>query len=185
MQYPAPGAPQMAEAAAQLLQQANIPVQLDDKRGLDHGAWVPLSIMFPQADIPVVQLSMNEWQEPREHYELGRRLAALRAEGVLIVASGNLIHNLHTYSWRQKQVEPYEWAVDFERQVRELILAGDDQPLVNYQSLGSEAKLAAPTPEHYLPLLYLLGARQRDEAVAFPVEGVDGGSVSMLTAQVG
>jgi len=184
VQYPAPGDPELAVRVQALLKP--LPVRSDEEWGLDHGTWSVLCKMYPQADIPVVQLSMNEWQGPQDHYDLGKRLAALREEGVLIVGSGNLIHNLHTYAWRREQVEPYDWAVDFERRVRELILAGDDQPLVDYENrLGSEAKLAAPTPEHYLPLLYVLGARQQGEAVTFPVEGVDGGSISMLTVQVG
>jgi 4,5-DOPA dioxygenase extradiol len=105
----------------------------------------------------------------------------LRDEGVLILGSGNLVHNLHSYAWGRHVAEPYDWALRFEAQVRAELLAGNDQALVAYEALGRDAELAAPTPDHYLPLLYVLGARRPGEGVSFPVEGVDGGSISMLT----
>jgi 4,5-DOPA dioxygenase extradiol len=141
--------------------------------------------VFPQADIPVVQLSIDETQPPEFHYELGKRLAPLRDEGVLIIGSGNIVHNLHTYAWGRHLVEPFDWAVRFEKQARELLLDGDDAPLVAYETLGRDAMLSIPTPEHYLPLLYVIAVRREGEQVSFPVEGVDGGSVSMLTVQIG
>jgi len=119
------------------------------------------------------------------HFELGRRLGPLRAEGVLMAASGNLVHNLRAYDWGGERRGPYGWAARFERQARGLIEAGQFQPLVEYAGLGSDAALAIPTPDHYLPLLYVLGASQPGDPVAFPVEGVDGGSVSMLAVRVG
>jgi 4,5-DOPA dioxygenase extradiol len=141
---------------------------------------------YPRADIPVVQLSIDETQAPLFHYEIGKRLAPLRAEGILIVGSGNVVHNLHAYAWGRHAVAPYEWALSFERRVRELLLAGETAPLVDYENkLGEEALLAVPTPDHYLPLLYVIGSRSGSESVAFPVEGVDGGSISMLTVQIG
>ena len=154
-------------------------------KGLDHGAWSVLCHVFPQADIPVVQLSIDERQPAVVHYEVGKRLAPLRDEGILIIGSGNLVHNLHTYAWGRYSVEPFDWAVRFEKQVRELLLAGDDGPLIAYETLGHDAMLAVPTPDHYLPLLYVLGLRSAGEQVSFPVEGVDGGSISMLTVQIG
>lgn len=108
----------------------------------------------------------------------------LRDEGILMVGSGNLVHNLHTYAWG-RPADPYDWAVRFEATAREMILAGEYKPLINYQSLGREAMLSIPTPDHYLPLLYVLATRQNGEAITFPAEGVDGGSVSMLAAKVG
>jgi 4,5-DOPA dioxygenase extradiol len=184
VQYPAPGDPALAARVQELLRP--LAVRSDAEWGLDHGTWTVLGKMYPQADVPVVQLSMSERQQPQQHYEIGQRLAALREQGVLIFASGNLVHNLHTYAWRRKKVETYEWAAAFEQRVREHLLTGDDAPLVEYETrLGREALLAAPTPEHYLPLLYLLGARQPGEPVTFPVEGVDGGSISMLAVQAG
>jgi 4,5-DOPA dioxygenase extradiol len=141
---------------------------------------------YPRADIPVVQLSIDETQAPLFHYEIGKRLAPLRAEGILIVGSGNVVHNLHAYAWGRHAVAPYEWALSFERRVRELLLSGETAPLVDYESkLGEEAVLAVPTPDHYLPLLYVIGSRSGSEPVTFPVEGVDGGSISMLTVQIG
>jgi len=116
---------------------------------------------------------------------LGRRLAPLRDEGILLVGSGNLVHNLHTYAWGRHPVEPFDWALRFEAQARALIEAGDHQPLIDYESLGRDAMLAAPTPDHYLPLLYVLGARRPGEAATFPIDGIDGGSVSMLAVRLG
>jgi 4,5-DOPA dioxygenase extradiol len=119
------------------------------------------------------------------HYELGRRLAPLREEGVLIVGSGNVVHNLRAYAWGQADPGPYDWALRFEAEVRQSVLAGDSQRLVAYESLGSDARLSIPTPEHYLPLLYVLGAQQAGDVVRFPVSGIDGGSISMLAISVG
>jgi 4,5-DOPA dioxygenase extradiol len=141
---------------------------------------------YPRADIPVVQLSIDETQPPSFHYEIGGRLAPLREEGILIVGSGNVVHNLHAYAWGRHAVEPYEWALAFERRVRKLLLSGETAPLVDYENkLGKEALLAAPTPDHYLPLLYVIGSRSASEPVTFPVEGVDGSSISMLAVQTG
>ena len=113
------------------------------------------------------------------------RLAPLRDEGVLIIGSGNLVHNLHAYAWGRHAVKPYDWAVRFEKLARELMLAGDNDPLVAYETLGRDAMLSVPTPDHYLPLLYVLALRREGEAVSFPVEGFDGGSISMLTVRIG
>ena len=182
--YPAPGDPALARQIQEML--APVPVSLDEEGwGLDHGTWSVLCHVFPDAAVPVVQIGIDETQAPRHHYELGRRLASLRDDGVLVVGSGNLVHNLHTYAWGRHPVEPFDWAVRFERRARELLLAGDHGPLVEYETLGRDALLSVPTPEHYLPLLYVLGARREGEPVRFPVEGIDGGSVSMLTVQVG
>jgi 4,5-DOPA dioxygenase extradiol len=183
VQYPAPGDPELARRVQRLL--APLPVQMDESWGLDHGTWSVLGHVYPQADIPIVQLSIDETQAPTFHYEIGRRLAPLRDEGVLIVGSGNLVHNLHTYAWGRHPVDPFDWAVRFEQQVREMLMAGEHRPLVDYEKLGRDALLSIPTPDHYLPLLYAIGARQQGERIQFPVQGVDGGSISMLTVQVG
>ena len=140
--------------------------------------------VFPPADVPVVQLSLDETQPAAFHYEVGKLLAPLRDEGVLIIGSGNLVHNLHTYAWGRHEVEPYDWAVRFEQRARELMLAGDDGPLIAYESMGRDALLSIPTPEHYLPLLYVLALRRAGDQVSFPVESVDGGSVSMLYVRI-
>ena len=183
VQYPAPGSPELARRVKALL--APVPVKLDESWGLDHGTWSVLTHVFPQADIPVVQLAIDERQPPLYHYEVGKRLAPLREEGVLIVGSGNLVHNLHSYAWGRAGVDAYDWAVRFEKRVRELLLAGDDAPLVAYAGLGRDALLSIPTPDHYLPLLYILGLRRKGDPITFPVEGVDGGSVSMLAVRFG
>ncbi|HEX7176640.1 MAG TPA: 4,5-DOPA dioxygenase extradiol, partial [Pyrinomonadaceae bacterium] len=132
VQYPAPGAPQLAARVRDLL--APVTVGLDESWGLDHGAWSVLCHVFPDADVPVIQLAIDETQPASFHYELGRRLAPLRDEGVLIVGSGNLVHNLHAYGWGRRNVEPFDWAVRFEKLARASLLAGDHAPLVAYES---------------------------------------------------
>jgi len=183
VQYPAPGDPTLARRVQQLL--TPLEVKLDEDWGLDHGTWSVLKHVYPAADVPVVQLSLDETQHAAFHFELGERLAPLREEGILIAGSGNLVHNLHTYAWGRYSRDPYDWAVRFESNARELMLSGDFTPLVNYERLGRDATLSVPTPEHYLPLLYVLGTLQAGEGIRFPVEGVDGGSISMLAVQVG
>ena len=183
IEYPAPGSLELVMRVKDLL--APVSVTLDESWGLDHGTWAVLKHVFPNADIPIVQLSINQMQPPSFHYELGKRMASLREEGVLIIGSGNIVHNLSAYSWGEDDVPPFDWAVRFEEHARESLLKGDDAPLVNYQSLGRDAILSAPTPEHYLPLLYVLGLRRINEKVSFPVKGVDGGSISMLAVHIG
>jgi 4,5-DOPA dioxygenase extradiol len=183
VQYPAPGSPELAERIKELL--SPLTVQLDQSWGIDHGTWSVLRHVFPEADIPVLQLSIDETRPPAFHYEVGKRLVPLRDEGVLVIGSGNIVHNLHTYAWGRHEVKPFDWAVRFEKLARELLLKGDDAPLVAYESLGRDAILAAPTPDHYLPLLYVIGLRRAGEQVTFPVEGFDGGSISMLTVRIG
>ena len=182
--YPAPGSPSLAREVQDLLGPAA--VGLDETGwGLDHGTWSVLRHVFPDASVPVVQLGIDETQTAEVHYGLGRKLTALRDAGILVVGSGNLVHNLHTYAWGRRPVEPFDWAVRFEAQARALLTAGDHAPLVDYESLGRDALLSVPTPEHYLPLIYVMGTRRPGEAVTFPVEGIDGGSVSMLTVRFG
>jgi 4,5-DOPA dioxygenase extradiol len=182
-EYSAPGDAELARRVRDAL--APLAVTLDESWGLDHGTWSVLCHVFPDADVPVVQLSIDETKPPAVHYEIGERLRALRDEGVLVIGSGDIVHNLHAYAWGGHPVQAYEWAVAFETRARELILAGDHQPLVDYEALGTPALLSVPTPDHYLPLLYVLGASVKGEAVSFPVEGIDGGSVSMLTVRFG
>ena len=183
VQYPAPGDLELARRTQALL--APLPVEMDASWGLDHGTWSVLRHMYPHADVPVVQLRIDETREAAFHHDLGRQLAELRAEDVLIFGSGNLVHNLHTYSWGRHPAAPFDWAVRFETRAKEWMLAGDPAPLIDYEDYGRDAMLSIPTPEHYLPLLYVLGTRGPGEPVSFPVEGVDGGSISMLAVQVG
>jgi len=183
VEYPAPGDPQLARRVQELL--APLDVEMDESWGLDHGTWSVFRHVYPDADVPIVQLSIDEKQPPPFHFEVGQRLAPLRDEGVLIAGSGNLIHNLHAYAWGRHIPDPYDWAVRFETLARDQLIAGEFEPLVNYESLGRDALMSIPTPDHYLPLLYVLGTRRDGETVTFPVEGVDGGSVSMLAVQIG
>jgi 4,5-DOPA dioxygenase extradiol len=183
VQYPAPGSPELAARVAALLDP--LQVSMDQDWGLDHGTWAVLCQVYPAADIPIVQLSLDSSKPPSWHFDLARRLAPLRDEEVLIVGSGNLVHNLHAYSWGRHPVAPYDWALRFEALARKLMSLHDFEPLIDYEALGPDALLAAPTPDHYLPLLYVLAQHREGETVSFPVEGFDGGSISMLSVQVG
>ena len=181
--YPAPGSPDLAERVRELL--GDDVIADESNWGLDHGTWSVLVHVFPDADIPIVQLSINEAETAAFHYEFAKRLSPLRDEGVLIMGSGNIVHNLHTYAWGKHGVEPFDWAERFDSKARELILADNHEPLVFYESLGRDALLSAPTPDHYLPLVYILALKREGEAVSFPVEGFDGGSISMTSVQFG
>ena len=183
VEYPAPGSPSLAQRVKVLL--APAPVELDNQWGLDHGAWSVLCRVFPDADIPVVQLSIDERQPAAFHYGIAKQLAPLRDEGVLVIGSGNIVHDLHTYVWGKRHVEPYDWALRFDRQVRALVSAGKDEELIAYAASGDDARRSVPTPEHFLPLLYILALRRPGEPVSFPVEGFDGGSIGMLAVQAG
>jgi 4,5-DOPA dioxygenase extradiol len=183
VQYPAPGSPELAERMRELLG-SNV-IADESEWGLDHGTWSVLCHVYPEADIPVVQLSINEAEPAEFHYELAKRLAPLRDENVLVVGSGNLVHDLHSYAWGNETREPFDWALRFEETARSLISSGDHDPLINYETLGRDAMLSAPTPDHYLPLLYILALRRDDDDVSFPVSGFDGGSISMTTVRIG
>ena len=183
VKYAAPGLPELAARVRDLL--APVSAGLDNRWGLDHGTWSVLCHAFPEADVPIIQPSIDETQPAEFHYELAKHLAPLRDEGVLVMGSGNLVHNLHTYAWGRHKVEPFDWAVRFEERARGLLRSGDHEPLINYESLGKDARLSAPTPDHYLPLLYVLALQRADDKVSFPVEGFDGGSVSMLSVRIG
>ncbi len=183
VQYPAPGSPGLARHVQELLAPGS--VTLDEGWGLDHGTWAVLCHLFPQADIPVVQLSIDETQPPMHHYQVAKKLKILREEGILVIGSGNIVHNLTAYAWGNHRRHSYDWARRFEEQVRKRLIGGDDMSLVDYQNLGPDALLSIPTPDHYLPLLYILGLRGEKDSVSFPVEGIDGGSVSMLAVRIG
>jgi 4,5-DOPA dioxygenase extradiol len=182
VQYPAPGSPELAAETADLLSPFAV---WDTEWGLDHGTWSVLRHIFPNADIPVVQLSIDETRETTWHYEIAKRLIPLREKGILILGSGNIVHNLHTYSWGRHDAGPYEWAVRFENVVREALDSGNIMPLIEYEKLGRDALLSIPTPDHYLPFLYILAQHRRNEKITFPVEGFDDGSISMLGVQIG
>lgn len=184
-QYPAPGAPDLAQHLVDLLAPAAV-IKDDSAWGFDHGSWGVVIKMYPDADIPMVQLSIDATQSPVWHYEMGRKLAALRDEGILLIGSGNVVHNLRTIRW-QGGSEAYPWATAFDQYVRDnLTWKGEaqDHPLVNYMD-HSGAQLSCPTPDHYLPLLYILGAWDGEEPVSIVTEGIEMGSLSMLSVQVG
>ncbi len=183
VRYPAPGDPALAERVSRLLKPTS--VGLDDSWGLDHGTWSVLVHMFPKADIPVVQLSVDATRPPSFHHDLGRRLAPLRDDGIFVLGSGNIVHNLQAYTWGNSRTKAYDWAVEFEDEARSLISSRNFAKLVQYENLGEPAVLSAPTPDHYLPLLYILPLSRPSDAISFPVEGFDGGSLSMLAVEFG
>lgn len=181
-QYPAPGAPRVASLLAAELRQPSTgqPLGLDDHEwGYDHGCWSVLKPMFPRADIPVIQLSMDYSRPPAEHYALGRQLRALRERGVLLVGSGNIVHNLRTLRRDVPHHQAYDWAIEFDHRIGEQIAQGRLDELQDFQHLGELAQLAHPTHDHFLPLLYAAGAVQPGEAAQFFNAGFQGASVSM------
>ena len=180
VRYRAPGSPWLAHRVVELAE--GFRVHTDAHRGLDHGAWGVLQPMFPEADIPVVQLSLSSLQPGAWHYDMGRALGALREEDVLVVASGNIVHNLRLF--KQRDPTPYDWAQRFDEDVAEHIQTRHHDGLLGYETLGSDALLAIPTPEHYLPLLYVLGMQREDDEVSFFNEEVIS-SISMRSVIVG
>jgi len=178
--YPAPGAPDLAR-----LVQATVtapPVQLDQSWGLDHGTWSVLRRLFPAADIPVIQFSLDRSLAPQAHYDLGRQLRGLRRRGVLIVGSGNIVHNLRRINWAGGA---FDWALEFDDTMRRLILAGDHAAIIDYPRHGQAARLAVPTNEHFLPLLYILALQEKDEPARFFADEVAFGSISMRSVRIG
>ena len=179
-QYPAPGSPDLARMAQGMVRESA--VELDSEWGLGHGAWSVLCRMFPDADVPVVQLSLDQKKQPALHYELGREVRGLRKKGVLIIGSGNIVHNLREMAWEDTA---YDWALEFDAKVQELILSGDHKAIIDYSKLGRSARLAVPTLEHYLPLLYVLGTQDKADRVKFFAEKVTLGSMSMRSVRLG
>ena len=182
VQYPAPGDSALAARVRDLLTPVN--VHLDQSWGLDHGTWSVLVHAFPDADVPIVQLSIDATQPAQFNYELGKRLAPLRDESVLIIGSGDVAHNLGVINWNAGAA-PFDWATRFNDRVRDCLKRRDHGPLIAYGEFGEDARLSIPTPEHYLPLLYCIGAQAPDEPVSFAVDGIELGSISMLCAIVG
>lgn len=181
VQYPAPGSPELAKSIKEQLTEYNL--ILDSERGFDHGAWSVLKHFYPEANIPVVQMSLNVRMTPKEHYQLAKELNYLRKNGVLIIGSGNIVHNLRMVAWDKYDVDgyAYEWATEANDKMKELILAGDHQRLIKYDKEGQAFRMAIPTPEHYLPLLYVLSLQQKDEQVSFFNDKAVGGSLSMTS----
>ena len=185
VQYPAPGNPVLAMETASLIHSAH--VELDHDWGLDHGTWTVVKHMYPDAKIPVLQLSIDFTKGPQYHYNLAKELYGLRKKGVLIIGSGNMVHNLRMVSWEKINTPGYgyDWALKMNDRFKHLIAEGDYKPLINYESLGAEAKLAIPTPEHYLPLLYSLGLKGSNDNVSFFNDKAIAGSLTMTSVKIG
>jgi 4,5-DOPA dioxygenase extradiol len=181
-QYPAPGAPELARETTAWITKAS--VGLDSEWGLDHGTWSVLGRMFPRADVPVFQLSLDATQGPAWHYELAKELRALREQGVLIMGSGNIVHNLRRVS-RQHPDAGFDWAIEFDAKVKELIDKGDHRGLIDYSRLGRAAELSVPTNEHYLPLLYALAVKDDREPLVYFNDATTMGSISMRSLLIG
>jgi len=181
--YPAPGSPELAAETAGLIESTSI--ELDHEWGLDHGAWTVVRHMYPLANIPILQLSMDYTKDARCHYDLAKEIYQLRKKGVLILGSGNMVHNLRMLSWSMIHGGGYDWALQISEKFKSLILNNDHQPLMNYQSLGKEAMLAIPTPEHYLPLMYTLGLKNDQEEVLLFNDKAVGGSLTMTYVRIG
>ena len=184
VQYPAPGSPELANETRSLVKKTEI--GLDDKWGLDHGAWSVIKHLYPNADVPVIQMSLDYRQSARWHYDLARELASLRRKGVLIVGSGNMVHNLGMVEWRRlNETFGYDWALEASEKMKKSILSGDHDTLVNFRSQGRAFDLAIPTPEHYLPLLYTLGLKEKGEEVSLFNDRALAGSLTMTSVRVG
>lgn len=181
VEYPAPGAPKLADRVVELLKDNE--VRADESWGLDHGTWSVLRRMYPEADIPVMQLSLDRQKSPREHVALAKQLLPLRDEGVLIIGSGNIVHNLPLMRWHDDS--PYPWASEFDAVATGLIREGDIDRLTDYAALGEAARLSIPTSEHYLPLLYSLALRTAGDPVSIFSDQVVLGSISMQSVRIG
>ncbi len=181
VQYPAPGDPALAKETASLIHKTS--VGLDHEWGLDHGTWSIVKRMYPEANIPVLQLSIDYSKGPQYHYELARELEALRKKGVLIIGSGNMVHNLRILDWHRAD-SGYDWAVDINETFKKSILSGDHKTLINYEGLGQAGKLSIPTPEHYLPLLYILGLTNSKEKTTIFNDKLVMGSISMTSVRI-
>lgn len=185
VQYKAPGSPELAKETASLIHSTT--VALDHDWGLDHGTWTIVRNMYPEANIPVLQLSIDATKGPQYHFDLAKELYALRKKGVLIIGSGNMVHNLRMVAWDKLDAGAYgyDWALELNDTFKQLIADGNFQPLINYESLGAAAKLAIPTPEHYMPLLYSLGLKGDKDAVSFFNDKAVGGSLTMTSVKIG
>ncbi|MCB0792094.1 MAG: 4,5-DOPA dioxygenase extradiol [Flavobacteriales bacterium] len=183
VQYPAPGDPQLAEDTHRLL--APTPVSMDQSWGLDHGAWSVIKHLYPQADVPVVQLSLDRGMDAEQHYAMARQLAPLRDRGVLVIGSGNMVHNLGLVAWEHLD-DPYgyDWALEARARMKELILSGDHLALQRFADQGRAFQLAIPTPEHYLPLLYALALQGKGEAVSLFNDEPLAGSLAMTSVKI-
>jgi 4,5-DOPA dioxygenase extradiol len=185
VQYPAPGSPELAGETKALVKKAD--VGLDQKWGLDHGAWSVIRHLYPKADVPVIEMSLDYYKEPQYHYELMKELSSLRKRGVLIIGSGNMVHNLGLVAWDKFAADNYafDWALEASDKMKKYILGSDHKQLINYRCHGRAFELAIPTPEHYLPLLYALALREEDEEVKLFNDKAVAGSLTMTSVRIG
>lgn len=185
VQYPAPGSPNLARETQNLVQKTDI--GLVDKWGLDHGAWSVIKHLYPLADVPVIQLSLDRTRPASYHFELARELSILRNKGVLIVGSGNMVHNLGMVAWNKLNGDPfaYDWAIEANEKMKAFILDGNMKGLIDYDKQGKAFQLAIPTPEHYWPLLYTLGLKDKGDTITFFNDQPVGGSLSMTSVKFG
>lgn len=185
VQYPAPGSPDLAAQVKEMIDRTSI--ELDHMWGLDHGAWSVIKHLYPEADIPVIQMSIDYSQGGLYHYELSQQLGKLREKGILIIGSGNLVHNLGMVDWANinKIDHGYDWALTAKAKMNDWILDGNHQELINFKNQGKEMQLAIPTPEHYLPLLYVLGLKKANEEVSLFNDKALAGSLSMTSVKIG
>jgi len=185
IQYPAPGNPELAKEAIKAI--TGTQVQADEKWGLDHGTWSFIRRMYPKAEIPVIQMSLDYNKSPKEHYELAKELASFRDKGVLIIGSGNIVHNLRKVAWDKPDYEEYgfDWALEANEILKKLIVADDHKKLINYDLLGREVQMAVPTPDHYLPLLYALALKNGNEELSLFNDKAVMGSLTMTSLKIG
>lgn len=185
VQYPAPGSPTIAKETASIIHSTQ--VEMDHDWGLDHGTWTIVRHMYPDANIPVLQLSIDYTKPPQYHYDLAKELHELRKKGILIIGSGNMVHNLRMVAWNKLNEKEYgyDWANQINNTFKEHISSGTHDMLINYELLGKEAKLAIPTPEHYIPLLYTLGAKSKKDDISFFNDRAVGGSLTMTSVRIG
>ena len=185
VEYLAPGSPELAKETKRIIKKTE--VGLDEQRGLDHGAWTVIKHLYPEADVPVIQLSMDYFQAPQYHYDLARELSSLRKKGVLIIGSGNMVHNLSLVNWA-KINEPgfgYDWAIEANERMKKYILSNDHKALIDYKLQGKAFNLAVPTPEHFLPLLYALALKEENEMVNIFNDIPVAGSLMMTSIKIG
>ena len=185
VQYPAPGSPALALETKSLVKKTTL--GLDDKWGLDHGAWSVIKHLYPKADVPVIQMSLDYSKDPQYHYDLAKELASLRDKGVLIVGSGNMVHNLRLLAWDQLNTAGYafDWAAEANEKMKESILSDNHHDLIHFRSLGKAFELAIPTPEHYLPLLYAMALKEKNEEVHLFNDKAIAGSLTMTSVRIG
>jgi 4,5-DOPA dioxygenase extradiol len=182
VQYPAPGDPQLAG----IIKNSIAGVALDEQWGLDHGCWSVVKHLYPKADVPVVELSLDYHRTPQAHYDLAKELSSLRTKGVLIIGSGNMVHNLRMIAWDKLETAGYgfDWALEAAEKMKHFISDGDHQSLIHYPSQGTAFALAIPTPEHFLPLLYALALKAEDETVTLFNDKPVAGSLSMTSLKI-